>query len=844
MLGDLEELYGVRARRSGPWRAGLRTLRDLFGSAISGRGAFGHQALASELALAVRRFLRRPGRRLATALTLAVGIGATTAAFAAVDHVLLRELPVHEQEELVVAWRASERTSIHLPFSGLAFDAVRREAESLSGVAGYSAWGALPLLVETADDAYPLAGVYVAGDFFGVLGARPYLGRLLETADDAPGAAPTAVLSHSVWRTRYGADPTVVGSTLVINDQAFTVVGVAPRGFEYPMGTEIWYPMREEYGNPPESGPAPELHLLGRMAAGVDAATVIADLTATLDSDPRVRASIFEARNVVAGFEEKVVGPVTPVLQAAFIAALVLLLAAAANATLFLLAGGPSAAQEIAVMRALGAEPGSVIRRHLADSAVVGALAGVGGIALAYLGVATLVPLAPAGLPRFDAVQLDARAVGVAISATVALTLATGVVAGLIFSRLNVLDVLSSAGRGAVGAGSGFRTTVAGLQVSLAVVSAVGAGLLLRTVAALDSLEPGFSVEDMTVVGLQTPYTWFEVPEDYLLALERVVRDLEGRPGVISARPSLGPPLQQRLEVTLRAEGQSDADVRTNPTVAVDAVLPGHFEALGIPIRSGRGLRELDNRADADPVVVVDEALARALWPGEEPIGQRIIGYPGRNDLAFTVVGVVASTRYRDFLEVHPRAYYPLRLVGNSPPSALLVRTSEDIPGRDMLVEAFAAADPRIRVMSVERMTEVLREPTSGRRFAASVLVSFALATLLLAALGVYSVFTVFVLERTREMGVRRALGAGRSNIVSLVLTRIAKVAATGATLGLVVALGASRWIGSLLYGVDPTDPTTLTIVMLGILGLALCAGLVPALRAAVTDPMVSLRRE
>jgi hypothetical protein len=393
---------------------------------------------------------------------------------------------------------------------------------------------------------------------------------------------------------------------------------------------------------------------------------------------------------------------------------------------------------------------------------------------------------------------------------------------------------------------STFRRAIAATQVGLTVLSAAGAGLLVRTVVALNSIDPGLSAADMTSVSLRVPYSWGDVPEQYLQALETVVADLESRPGVLAVRPTLGPPLEQRIEVRLRAVGQTDEQAQTNPFVALDAVLPGHFEALGIPIRSGRDLTAADNRSDADPVVVVDEVLAEALWPGVSPLGMGVIGYVGDNQTIYTVVGVAAATRYRELLVAHPRAYFPLHRVGNSPPAALLVRTSSSasVPVRDLVTEALAAADPQARVVSVTRMTDVLRAPTMGRRFAATVLVTFAGATLLLAVLGVYGVFTVLIQERNREFGVRRALGAQRMRILRSVFASILAVASAGAAVGTLAALWAGRLVGALLYGVEPADPGTFAFVVVGSILLALLAGAAPAMRASSVDPAVCLRQD
>lgn len=795
--------------------------------------------------IALRRLARRPVRTIATVTTLAIAVGTTTAAFAAIDGVLWRDLPVKRQDELVVAWRASERTSLEMPYDGAAFDVLARGAKSLSAVAGYSAWGSLPVLVETSKDSYALNGSYVAGDFFGVLGARPERGRLLTAADDQPGASPVAVLSDVVWKTRYGADAGLVGSTLMVAGQAVTIVGVAPKGLDYPRGTDIWYPLRADYATASAARPAPELHLLGRMTPGADPTTVAADITTTLAADARTAVFMADARSVVRGFADQVFGSVEPVLHAAFVAALLLLLAAAANATLSLLISGGRAAHELAVRAALGAERTNLVSQLIADATIVGLLAGLLGIGLAWLGLSVLMPLAPTELTRFGPATVGGRAVVFAVLASSLLALATGATAGLLLTRGDLRAVLWSGSRGSVSGRAAFRRTVAAVEMALAVVSATGAGLLIRTVVALDSLDPGYSAHDMTAVSLWTPYAWFDVPDHYLSSIADVVRDLESRPGIIAARPTLGPPLQQRLEVRLRETGQTDEQSRANPFVAVDAVLPGHFRSMGIAIRSGGGFTESDNRPDANPVVVVDEVLANAIWPGANPIGKLIVGYPGKGDTSFTVVGVVAATRYRELLNAHPRAYFPLRFLENSPPAALLVRTeSASVPVRSLVAEAFAAADPQVRVLSARRMTDVLREPTIGRRFAMVVLVSFAGATLLLALLGVYSIFTVLVQERSREIGVRRALGAQRARLIRMVLAGVLAVVAIGGASGILAALWATRLLRSLLYNVASTDAPTLAAVVAVCLLLALAAGMIPAWRASSVDPAISLRSD
>jgi predicted permease len=797
-----------------------------------------------EVLVAVRRLRRRPIRGVGMALALAIGIGVTITAFAAVDAVLLRAFPVERQDELVVVWRSNpDIGSLEIPFRAGEYDAVARGARSFSEVAGMTAWGAQPAAVDLRGEPTVMRHATIVGDFFGVLGTRPTLGRLTTDADDAVGAAPLAILSHEAWLRRFGGDPEIVGTTLVVENVAATIVGVAAAGFEIPPETELWTPARIDLARAATDGSIAELHVVGRLAdpgAGVDAvgAEVAAVLTRTLGED----LSFPRSMPMVWPLEDRVVGAVRPMLRAALLAALVLLGAAGANATVFLISEGRTAG-ELAVRHALGAGRGRLVARLLAEAGLVAALGLAVGIALAWGAIRTLVRLAPPELPRLELIHLDARALGIGVVVAVACTLIASVTGAWVMARLDQRALLASPAHGP-SEGLHLRRTVAGLQVGLTVLSAVGAGLMIRTVAALNRIEPGIAASEISVVSLRTPYSWAGVPESYLAALDEVVRDLESRPGIVAARPSLGAPLAQRLEGILFGEDQPEDERADNPFVAIDFVMPGHLAAMGIPLLAGRELTRADNESSAAPVVVIDEVLAAALWPGENPLGKRLLGAPDAPP--FTVVGVAAATRYREMLDAHPRAYYPIRRVSAAPIEALLVRAeARDLATIDNLArEAFARADPSVRVLDVRPMASILRGPTLGRRFAAGILTWLAGATLLLSVLGVYAVYTTLVDQRVREMGIRRALGAGRSSIVVLVLGGLLRVASAGVVAGLVAAFGSSRLVASLLYGVAPADPVTVLTVVSGSLAVALFAGLAPALRASSADPAVSLRSD
>ncbi|MBT8489177.1 MAG: ABC transporter permease [Gemmatimonadetes bacterium] len=794
-----------------------------------------------ELCHAIRRLRRRPLRGGALGVTLAVGIGAATAAFAAFDSVILQRLPVADEDRLVVVWQQiPERGSLPIPFRASAFDAAARGAASLTGVAGISAWGALPVPVGEGDEGFSLHQARTVGDFFGVLGVLPTVGRLTTADDDAPGAEPVVVLSYAAWRDRYEADPDVVGRVMLLDGEPVTIVGVGPPGLDFPLGTDLWSPLRHDFGGDPGFI---ELHVVGRMADGVDAGVVGADIRAAL-AGARLEGAPEGWPTVVRPFDDLVRGPVRPMARAALWAAALLLLAATANATFLLMVGGRGVAQEHAIRHALGAGRARLFARFVADGVLVGTLATGGGLVVAWLTLRQLASRVPPEVPRLDLLAIDGRAVGFAFALGLLAIPVTAALATLVVWVRRPPGLLTTNRHGST-RGTTLRRGVAALQIGLTVVSAMGAGLLLRTVAAMDRLDAGMAAEDITAVSLRVPYGWFEVPEHYFQTLESVASSLEAHPEIAGARPSLGPPLQQRLEVVLTAEDQGPGATDRNPYVAVDAVLPGHFEALGIPLLAGRDLTQADNRLDADPVVVVDQVLAEALWPGGDPLGKRVSGLGPAADW-YTVVGIAAATRYREYLEPHPRAYFPLRRLAGAPPSALLVRAEAGAkpPIASLVREDLARLDPEVQVLGAQRLSDALRAPTMGRRFAAAVLGSFALATILLALVGVYGVFAVSVQERVAEMGVRKALGARATDIAFLVLRGILRVAVVGVVAGFLVSLWTARLVESLLYGVQALDGRTFAAVTILSLSVATAAGLVPALRASRTDPARSIRSE
>ena len=802
----------------------------------------------SEWKLAVRRLRRRPGRAAAGVLALALGIGASTAAFSAVQQVLLAPLPVTDQDELVVLWhRSAENAFEHVPFSADQFEAVRGATSVMTEVAAMETLGAWPTAAEGSDGPFVLNRVRVAGDFFGVLGATPAAGRLLRASDDQVGAAPVAVVSHGYWTRTAGRDPALIGSTLRYDERTYTVVGVAPEGFEVPRGAEVWATLRGTFPDWAEEVPIGiELDLVGRLGPGRSASDAAAEVAAVIGDAPDLVPYWGRVDAVAVSLHEQVFGALEPVLEAVLVAALVLLAAAVANATLLLLSAGARLVREMAVRRALGAQPLRILAAPLADAALHAALGAGLGVLLAWMAIDGLLPLAPVELPRLDEVRLEAGAVAFAVLLGAVTMIVSGGLAGLIAGRVGPRIALQGSAGSAGQGGEGARRVIAGSQMALAVVAAAGAALLMRSVSNLSGIDRGFDAEGLYVVHLTHGYAPFEVPPEYVPTLERAVDELEARPGVVAATPTLNPPLSRSggLDMIPRLEGETPEQARQNPFVSLDAVFPAYFGTVGTRVIEGRGLGPEDGPGGA-PAVVVNESAARSLWPGESAIGKRMVVAPGSPDLLWTVVGVVEDSRYRSFPEARPAAYLPLSRYQAIAPSRLLVRTDGAAgPVGDLVRSALTAAAPGVRVLSVDAMEDVMRGPTARPRFAAAVLMAFALVTVVLALLGVYGVFTVMVQERAAELGVRRALGASSRHVVTFVARRVLVVGVVGAAVGGTVSVFAGRLLESLLFGVTPGDPLTLAAVLsMTLLGGLAAAGL-PALRATRADPVAVLRAD
>jgi putative ABC transport system permease protein len=809
-----------------------------------------------DVRIGARSLRRAPGFTALAVLILALGIGAGTAVFSVLHGVLLSELPVRDPARVAVVWQsAPARAADRLP---LLHDDVREFGEaSLAAreVAGVSYYGATERVLVDEGRARAVSGTWVTGNFFATLGVVPALGRLLRDADDAPGAAGAMVIGHSLWQHQFGGSAAAIGRSVEWNGRRYEVVGVAPRGFEYPAGAELWLPALPDF--PATLDPraaASEImvfDLVVRLAAGAGVAQMREELASFLRAGDAVRPeALRDLVPVAAPLHEQIVGDVRPPLSIAMAAVALLLLIACVNVANLLLIRGSARVQELAIRSSLGAGRARLLRQLLTESALLAAAACVLGVALAYGAIEWLLPLAPAELPRLGMVGLNAAVLAFALGVALLTVLLAGLLPALVAARGSASAWLRGGGR-TVGTGRGVRTFRAGLvvaQVALAVVVMAGAGLLLRSLAALQRADLGFEPERLLV--LQTAFPPALLPErgERLLLKEAMLQRVGALPGVVSAAalPSKPFAAQGGWSALYSADGQPAAEQAGNPWVSLEVVGPAYFATLGVPLRTGRVFGDHD-RDGAERVAIVSEAVARHTWPGGDAVGRRIkLGSPEGPGEWHTVVGIAGDTRYRELAEPQPSVYLPIRQFGGPVPLNLAVRTTTDeaaaiVPA---IRRALGEVHPALLLVSGATMPALMATPLARPRFTTALITALAAITLLLATVGLYGAMAATVRQRTRELGVRLALGAQAAHVRTLVLRHALGITLLGCALGIATALAGTRVLHSMLFGVAPTDAITFLAVPALFLAGAGLACSVPAWRAGRVDPARTLRDE
>jgi len=814
--------------------------------------------MLQDLRYAMRSARREPLLFAVATAVLALALAASTAVFSVVDAVLLRPLPFDEPDRLVVAWERSPE--IGVSFNEISYPnyvdwkAQSRKLEGLAIMATVN-WG----FVLAGDEPVDVPGRVVSGNFFDVLGARALLGRALMPSDDRPGAARVVVLSHGLWQRQFGADPGLVGRTVLIGGTPTAVIGVMPPEFRYPPQAELWTPVVPTAPDVVANRGLGWAVVVGRLAKAATAKeaqgeldVIIARIWAEIRAaHPQVSEP--EHRAVVTPLAEQLFGATRTALLVLLGAVMLVLFIACANVCALLLARAGARPREIAVRLALGASRWRLVRQLLAESALIGGAGGLVGLLLTLWTLRALVALVPTEVPRLQDVSVDGRVLAFAMLLTALSVLAAGLTPALMASRPSLTEALTDTARLA---GHPSHRKLRGLlvaaEVAIALVLLTGAGMLARTFANLQRVDLGFEPRRLLAVGVSGESKRYARPPDlYRALLERIA----ALPGIEAAGAAGVRPLRDKVGNSwpFEAEGQSIEQVRVNPPVNLEDVTPGYFPAMRIRLLRGRTLTERDDQR-VPGVVVVSRTMAEHCWPGQDAIGKRLkiplpgtpydasLDAPGREAAWLTVVGVVGEARHRERQE--PRYdMYMSYLQTNHGLSHVMVRTTGDPAAVAPSVRAaIQSVDPSLAVSDMETMDTVVAATLGGARFGMQLLSAFALAALLLAAIGTYGVMAFVVGRRTREVGIRMALGAQAATVMAMVVRQGMAPVAAGLAAGLAGSLALGRALRSLLYEVPAHDPGTLATASAVLAGAALLACLMPARRAARIDPAHALR--
>jgi putative ABC transport system permease protein len=797
-----------------------------------------------DLAHALRRLARRPAFVAVASGTLAVGIGAATAIFSVAHAVMLRPLPYARPERLVTVWQQDlDRSQPFVEMSYPAFRDWRAANPAFEDLAGLPSTNQSWTLTGRGEPV-ELTGRLVSWSFFEVMGVRPALGRTLTPEDDRRGAARVVVLGHDLWRGRFGADPRVVGTSLVLDGEPFTVVGVMPRGFAYPAGAAMWTPVVPGVPELAETPGVFWMSAVGRLKPGVSLEQARRDMRAFATRYNRDKYQAPGITAVVTPLQEIVLGPARPTLLALLAGTGLVLLVACANVAALQLVRMEARAPELALRTALGASGARLVRGLLAESLVLGVLGGGLGTLAALAGVPALVALSPAEVPRLGEATLDATALAFALAVTLLTVAATALAPALALRGRSIREGLLGGARALASGGSRLRTALVAGEVALALVVLVGAGLLVRSFLALRHVALGFDAERVTAVeagpserlGLAEQRAYV----DTLLARLRALPGVESA-AAVTLRPLWG---TVGMDWPFTVEGQSPKDAERNPLLNFETVTPDYFRTMGIPVRQGRAFDERD-REGQPGVVIVGESLARREWPGRDPIGKRLkLPLPGTeyDGKWLTVVGVAGDARYRELTATRLDLYMPHRQSDHRPHHVVLRTRGETAGLPAAVLRVLREDDPEQPSPRIVALSDAVSAALGIPRFAARVLSAFGLVALLLAALGLYGLVAYSVSRRTREIGVRVALGARPVHVARLVLGEGLRPAVAGVAVGFAAALLASRLLARLLFGVGPTDAVTLTGAATLLVTVAAAAAALAARRALAVDPATTLR--
>lgn len=801
--------------------------------------------LGREFRHALRVYGRAPLFAALAVLTLGLGLGALAAIVSVLNPVLLEGAPYPHADRLQMVW-GKELDGATSNIGWLTFHDIEQRATTLEQVAAMSYW--TPIL-ERGESSERLLAQRVSHRFFATLGVRPELGRDFHPEEDHAETRRVVIMSHGLWQRAFGGDRSIVGKTIMLSQRSYTVVGVLPANFESLLnpGGGLWAPLGYEETDPWACRGCQHLRMIARLKPGVSQEAAAAELDAISTALVRENPTEYAAVGFIPmPFNRYITRGVRPALLATAGAALLLLLIACVNLTNLILSRAVRRRSEFAVRTALGAGSWPLVRQVLVEAVVLALAGGLLGLALAYAAVRLFIRLAPQGLPRIDQISVNVEVV----LFTLALASLCGVLAGLSPARTalrsSVASLLRQGGRTVAAAGRRVRAVLVVVEVALALVLLMGAGLLVRTMDHLLAVDPGFDPNGLATLELNPVGERFDSVPVVGNYYREMLQEIGRVPGVTAVAATTQLPLSGDFDSWgVHLESRPSANPAEDPGAFRFSVTPGYLKAMGIPVLRGRDLSTADDER-APPVLLINSAMAAKLFPGQEPLGQRV--KTGGTDGPWrTIVGVVGDVRHQS-LDADPELemYVPAAQASyGESRMALVIRGPRDVSSLLPAVRrAIHTVDPSVAIATVATMDEHIRTRTAVRRFVLEVFKVFAVAAVLLAALGLYGVLSESVAERSREIGIRSALGARRGQLLALVVRQAMVLTLAGMGIGLAGAWFMAGALRSLLFGVSPADPLTAATVAALLLVVALVAATAPAWRAARVDPAVVLREE
>ncbi len=806
-----------------------------------------------DLRYALRTLSKQPGFAAVVVLTLALGIGASTAIFSVVNAVLLRPVPLHNSDRLQVIWGNFRALNIErLPAKTAEYLDYADQKQVFDSVAAYSEHS---FNFSSGNEPERIRGSFVSDNLFSMLETQPSVGRLF-TSDDEHAV----VLNEAFWQRRFGGDRGIINRSIVLDGESYTVIGVMPAGFQFPHASfswaepaDVWVALnRREMEQAGRRGPY-FLNILARLAPGVTLEQARTHMNALAQRFEREQTGYRGPKGEDGGWhitvtplQEEIVGSSRRALLVLLFSVGLLLLIACANVANLLLMRSAKRQRELAIRAALGASRWLIARQLVVEGVLLSTLAAGLGLVFVNWGIKLLAKLGPSIVPRAQEVSIDARVFGFMALAVAAISIGFGLVAARPVSKLDLQEALRNTRQaGGVQRGQWSNILVVA-EVSLAVLLLVGSGLLVKSLLRLQQTNPGIVPGQLTSVEIDLSPTTYSEPQRASDYYRQLLAQVESLPGVESATFSTRQPLSGSAGSDPFAIEGRQLDPANLTSAGWQVVGPNYLKTLGISIIKGRDFTSQDMEPGAQPVAVVNERLVSRYFPNEDPVGRRItLGLPRPGNPWITIIGIAKSVPHRALDSKAEPDWYASRVVSTQLHRFLFVRSGIPTPALMAGIrKEMASIDPHQPLTSVKTMEEVISTTTAPRRFNALLLGVFAAIALLLATVGIYSVISYSITLRTQEIGIRMALGAHRSTILLMVIRKGLLLTLIGTVIGLAGAFALTRWMSSMLFGVTASDPATYVVVLFVSIGAAMFACSIPARRATRVDPLVALRYE